>query len=377
MCRAYRSSILIFFYSISHILIPSFPIFQFDKQAIPAPTTTVTMNVPPGNPSLPMNGTFVSTLSFCLFLICRAYRSFILILLYSISHFLITSFLIFQFMKATQAGPPISFSKSDDTSVSSVPIAAGPVPAADASAPATVPTVPSIFDLQSTDGSKEFLNATDDRSIPLGDFLRNMQLNKNIYGDDTEKINSLSSNTSKHEKDKVKMEARFFASLQENKTLKYLSVFVKDPNSARDTLVRQLYVYCRGVITTDSYEIMNTALIWFSKSYIKLEFIGMDLSDDLELFVRAQYQPNTVAKNFRCLFSIFKSNQVHFSLANDFNGKGTLYSICMPACGLLFILYLFHLTLFIVHHSICKSFYLFISIKRRTMFMVETQLWYL
>jgi hypothetical protein len=280
-------------------------------------------------------------------------------------------------MEATQAGPPISISNSVDTSVSSVPIAAGPVSAADASAPATVPTEPSIFDLQSTEGSKEFLNATDDKSIPLGDFLRNMQLNKNIYGDDTEKINSLSSNTSKHEKDKVKMEARFFASLQENKTLKYLSVFVKDPNSARDTLVRQLYVYCRGVITTDSYEIMNTALIWFSKSYIKLEFIGMDLSDDLELFVRAQYQPNTVAKNFRCLFSTLKSNQVHFSLANDFNGKGTLYSICMPACGLLFILYLFHLTLFIVHHSICKSFYLFICILRRTMFMVETQLWYL
>ena len=179
------------------------------------------------------------------------------------------------------------------------------------------------------------------------------------------------------------MEARFFASLQENKTLKYLSAYVKDPNSALDTPVRQLYVYCRGVITTDSYEIMNTALIWFSKSYIKLEFIGMDLSDDLELFVRAQYQPNTVAKNFRCLFSILKSNQVHFSLANDFNGKGTSYTLSvefimyMPAGGLLFIFYLFHLTLFIVHHSICKSFYLFICILRRTMFMVETQLWYL
>jgi hypothetical protein len=41
-------------------------------------TTTVMTNVPPGNPSLPMNGTFLGTLSVC-FCICRAYRSSIFI----------------------------------------------------------------------------------------------------------------------------------------------------------------------------------------------------------------------------------------------------------------------------------------------------------
>jgi hypothetical protein len=64
MCRAYRSFILIFFYSIPHILITSFSIFQSDKKAPSAPiSTTVTTNVPPGNPSLPMNGTFLGSLS--------------------------------------------------------------------------------------------------------------------------------------------------------------------------------------------------------------------------------------------------------------------------------------------------------------------------
>jgi hypothetical protein len=36
----------------------------------PITTTTVTLNVLPGNPSLPMNGTFVGTLSVCLFYVC-------------------------------------------------------------------------------------------------------------------------------------------------------------------------------------------------------------------------------------------------------------------------------------------------------------------
>ena len=86
-------------------------------------------------------------------------------------------------------------------------------------------------------------------------------------------------------------------------------------------MIRQLYVFCRGLITRDNYEILNTCLVWFSKSFVKLAFIGVDLTDECTL-VRAQYQPNTVAKSFRCLFAKFKSNQVMFSLAKDFLGQG-------------------------------------------------------
>jgi hypothetical protein len=125
------------------------------------------------------------------------------------------------------------------------------------------------------------------------------------------------------------MEARFFASLQTNDTLKHLSKYVKDPNSPIDRMIRQLYVFCRGIKNHDTYDILNTCLVWFSKSFVKLEFIGVDLSDDLELFVRAQYQPNTVAKQFRCLFAVFRSHQLIFSLAKDFNGKGAFHIRCV------------------------------------------------
>jgi hypothetical protein len=146
------------------------------------------------------------------------------------------------------------------------------------------------------------------------------------------------------------MEARFFASLQTNETLKYLSKYVEDPDSSIKRPIRQLYVFCRGITNQDKYEILNACLVWFSKSFVKLEFRGVDLSDDLELFVRAQYQPNTVAKSFRCLFAVFRSNQLIYSLAKDFNGKGTfiifyILLLCVKACRLIIqLLYLFILT---------------------------------
>jgi hypothetical protein len=165
------------------------------------------------------------------------------------------------------------------------------------------------------------------------------------------------------------MEARFFASLQSNDTLKWLSKLVKDPNSPSDRMIRQLYVFCRGIKNQDTYEILNTCLVWFSKSFVKLEFIGVDLSDDLELFVRAQYQPNTVAKQFRCLFAVFRSEQLIFSLAKDFNGKGTFFVVvvvlfvimceCLPVVLFILYIYSFHLTFCIVVPSFYKSFFIY------------------
>jgi hypothetical protein len=87
-------------------------------------------------------------------------------------------------------------------------------------------------------------------------------------------------------------------------------------------MIWQLYVFCRGIKNQDTHEILNTCLVWFSKSFVKLKFRGVDLSDNLELFVRSQYQPNTVVKQFRCLFAVFRSQQLIFSLAKDFNGNG-------------------------------------------------------
>jgi hypothetical protein len=74
-----------------------------------------------------------------------------------------------------------------------------------ASVPNTaVPVKPSEFALD-PEKAREFFDATDDKSIPLADFLRQLQMTEKIYGDDTDMINSLTSNTSKHEKEKLKV----------------------------------------------------------------------------------------------------------------------------------------------------------------------------
>jgi hypothetical protein len=67
-----------------------------------------------------------------------------------------------------------------------------------------VPVEPSEFALD-PEKAREFFDATDDKSIPLADFLRQLQMTEKIYGDDTDMINSLTSNTSKHEKEKLKV----------------------------------------------------------------------------------------------------------------------------------------------------------------------------
>ena len=70
-------------------------------------------------------------------------------------------------------------------------------------------SVPSQFEL-TVEGTSEFLNAESGMSIPLADFLRKLDLSTNIYGADTELIKKLSTNTTKHEKAKIKVWHIFF-----------------------------------------------------------------------------------------------------------------------------------------------------------------------
>ena len=98
---------------------------------------------------------------------------------------------------------------------------------------------------------------------------------------------------------------------------------VKDPEQP-SKIVRQLYVLCRGPRTDGKYEILNIALIWLSKFMIYKSYIGVDLSD-INVFIKAQLQPNTVATSFRMLFSRLSEECVTFSLAKHFNCIGTLF----------------------------------------------------
>lgn len=119
------------------------------------------------------------------------------------------------------------------------------------------------------------------------------------------------------------MEARLFACLSTNDLFKHLSDFVSDPDDTT-TKIRQFYVYCRGVKTPARYKIINASLIFFSKSFVQLKFVGMDLSD-INLFVKAQYQPNSCARFFRCLFAVFATQDIRFTLAKSFNAAGMFY----------------------------------------------------
>jgi hypothetical protein len=129
------------------------------------------------------------------------------------------------------------------------------------------------------------------------------------------------------------MEARFFASLATNDLFKHLSDMVHDEEDP-STPIRQFYLYCRGTKTPARYKVLNASLIFFSKTFVQLKYVGMDLSD-INLFVKAQYQPNSCAKNFRCLFAILAAQGIRFTLAKSFNDAGmSLMSlfICVFTC---------------------------------------------
>ena len=118
---------------------------------------------------------------------------------------------------------------------------------------------------------------------------------------------------------------------------------VKDPEQPTK-IVRQLYVLCRGPRTDGKYEILNIALIWLSKFMIYKSYIGVDLSD-INIFIKAQLQPNTVATSFRMLFSRLSEECVTFSLAKHFNRIGTFFCRIefLASAGTQFSVYFTHI----------------------------------
>jgi hypothetical protein len=167
------------------------------------------------------------------------------------------------------------------------------------------------------------------------------------------------------------MEARLFACLATNDLFKHLSDFVPDPDDP-STKTRQFYVYCRGPKTPARYRIMNASLIFFSKTFVQLKYVGMDLSD-INLFVKAQYQPNSCAKNFRCLFAIFANQGIRYTLAKSFNDAGTFcLSLLLYVCLCLGI-ELSPAEYSIYFHSLFYLLLLYFAISRRSLCMVETK----
>ena len=121
----------------------------------------------------------------------------------------------------------------------------------------------------------------------------------------------------------VKIELEFLNALQINDTVNQLAEMVPShPEDPDSNLICRLYTLCRGIKDDKKYELLNTCMIIFSQQYIKINYREMDL-DNIEDYVAAQYQPNSVSTNLRSLFSVFSKNQVMFSLTKDFRQQGT------------------------------------------------------
>jgi hypothetical protein len=103
-----------------------------------------------------------------------------------------------------------------------------------------------------------------------------------------------------------------------------LTEIAPDPSIPSKT-TRRFFIMLRGNMTRAKKMVLNYALLCYSRSLVKKEFIGEDLSDPA-VFALAQYQPNTLETHFKVLFSVFKKEQIHYQMQKDFNGPGDFHA---------------------------------------------------
>lgn len=145
-----------------------------------------------------------------------------------------------------------------------------------------------------------------------------------LFGDEatTNLFKNFSVNTKLHENRLEKLEERFFYVLSNHPDFRFLAESIVDPEIKNvRTMIRRFYVAVRGVKTDTKKKILNYSLILFSQSFIKVDYHDADLTDPF-IFAQAQYEPNTVDMNLRCLFGIFKSRSVAYSKSDDFHQRG-------------------------------------------------------
>ena len=244
-----------------------------------------------------------------------------------------------------------SSNDSSQTSSAILPPAAPvnvPILPSDASAKSTVAAaeVPALFHPNETsspanpsgDSDSEPLfyddAVADHQTFNLAFFLHTIRTTDKLYGPDTNRILQMSSNTSTYEMKKAKMTALFYTSFI-NSPLAHLRDMV--PSDDKDTTspkIRRLVALTRGDPSPAKYEILNAALLYFSRTKVKVTHRNKVFTTVAD-FVKAQYQPNTTAGDFRMLFSIFASEGIRYSLSKHFNVIGgfvafwkTVYITC-------------------------------------------------
>jgi hypothetical protein len=112
--------------------------------------------------------------------------------------------------------------------------------------------------------------------------------------------------------------------LEKHDKFEALTEIISDP-LIPSKATRRFYVMLRGEMTPAKKLVLNYALLCYSQSLVKSEYIGTDLSDP-KVFAMAQYQPNTLETHFKVLFSVFKKEQIHYQMQKDFNGPGDFHA---------------------------------------------------
>lgn len=156
----------------------------------------------------------------------------------------------------------------------------------------------------------------------IEEFAESLSNNPCLFGDEatTALFKNFTVNSKLHELKKEKIEERFFFVLSKHPSFQFLSEIIDDPE-VKGERVRRFYVAIRGVKTLTKKKLLNFSLILFSQSFIKVDYQGEDLTDPY-IFAQAQYEPNTVDMNLRCLFGVFSSKSVAYSKGQDFKQRG-------------------------------------------------------
>ena len=76
-------------------------------------------------------------------------------------------------------------------------------------------------------------------------------------------------------------------------------------------------LFCHGIHSLSKYKVLYTVLIWIAQFMIKTEYLGVDISD-INIFIKAQLHPNTIATNFWMLFYVFTKESLQY-LSKHFN----------------------------------------------------------
>jgi hypothetical protein len=149
-----------------------------------------------------------------------------------------------------------------------------------------------------------------------------MNTTLNLLGDEetTSRLRKLAFTGTGHAKKMASYEARFFLVLSRHPHFEPLTQVINDPDIP-SMKTRRFYTLLRATMNPSKKLVLNFALLCYSQSLVKLEYIGKDLSDP-KTFAMAQYQPNSLVTYFKVLFSVFKGNQIHYRLMRDFNGPG-------------------------------------------------------